>query len=91
MCANPEGETVVVNLYADIPDPRCSQVRPNQMLTVANQTQDTLEVSIGRFATSLEPGDEFNIGTPFGEYLAPGVHQLQVVPCCGAEIWLLGE
>lgn len=91
ICASPEGETVVVNLYTDMPDPRCSQVKPDQMLTVINQTHDNLEVSIGRFATSLAPGAEFSIDIPFGEYLAPGVHQLQVAPCCGAEIWLVGE
>jgi len=91
MCTSPEGELVVVNLYADMPDPRCSKVKPSQTLSVINQTQDTLEVSIGRFSTSLAPGTEFKIDTPFGDFLEPGVHQLQVSPCCGAEIWLVDE
>jgi hypothetical protein len=47
-----------------------------------------LLVTIGRYAASVEPGEKTIFATPFGEYLAPGVHQLQVSPCCGAELWL---
>ncbi len=89
ICASFEGEVVTINLYPDIPDPRCSQVRPDQILTVSNQTQVTLEVSIGSFTDSLEPGASYTFDTQFGGYLAPGVHQLQVSPCCGAELWLV--
>ena len=88
ICGNFEGEMVTVTLNPDIPDPRCSKVRPEQKLTVINQTQNTLQVSIGSFTTSLEPGTSTIIDTPFGEYLAQGVHQLQVTPCCGPELWL---
>jgi hypothetical protein len=88
ICASFEGEMVVVTINPDIPDPRCSKVRPDQELTVINNTQNTLEVSIGRFRASLEPGAETIFDTPFGEYLEPGVHQLQVSPCCGPELWL---
>jgi hypothetical protein len=79
---------IVVTLNPDIPDPRCTKVRSDQKLTVINHTQNTLQISIGRFTASLEPGKESIIDTPFGEYLAPGVHQLQVSPCCGPELWL---
>jgi len=79
---------VKVTLNPDMPDPRCSIVRPDQKLSVINKTQNTLEVSIGRFSASLEPGAEILFDTPFGEYLAPGVHQLLVLPCCGPELWL---
>jgi hypothetical protein len=88
ICASFEGDVVTINLFADIPDPRCTKVRPDQILTVSNQTQVTLEVSIGSYKDSLEPGISNTFDTPFGEYLAPGVHQLQVTPCCGAELWL---
>jgi hypothetical protein len=79
---------VKVTLNPDMPDPRCSIVRPDQKLSVINKTQNTLEVSIGKFTASLEPGAEILFDTPFGEYLAPGVHQLLVLPCCGPELWL---
>ena len=88
ICASFEGEMVKVTLNPDMPDPRCSIVRPDQKLSVINKTQNTLEVSIGRFSASLEPGAEILFDTPFGEYLAPGVHQLLVLPCCGPELWL---
>jgi hypothetical protein len=76
ICASVEGEMVVVRLNPDVPDPRCTKVRPDQKLTVINQTQNTLQVSIGSFKASLEPGAETIFDTPFSEYLAPGVHQL---------------
>lgn len=91
ICASFEGEMVVVTLNPDIPDPRCSKVRQDQKLRVINKTQNTLEVSIGSFTASLEPGAETIFDTPFGEYLASGVHQLQVSPCCGPELWLEGK
>ena len=78
----------MVTINPDIPDPRCSKVRADQELTVINNTQNTLEVSIGSFRASLEPGSETIFDTPFGEYLEPGVHQLLVSPCCGPELWL---
>jgi hypothetical protein len=88
ICASFEGEIVKVTLNPDIPDPRCSKVRANQKLEVANHTQNTLQVSIGSFEASLEPGAEVLFDIPFGDYLETGVHQLQVDPCCGAELWL---
>ena len=88
ICASFDGEMVTVTLNPDIPDPRCAKVRADQKLTVVNQTQNTLQVSIGSFKYNLEPGASTVIDTPFGEYLAMGVHQLQVSPCCGSELWL---
>jgi hypothetical protein len=91
ICASFEGEMVIVTLNPDVPDPRCTKVRADQKLTVINQTQNTLQVTIGVFTASLEPGEKTIIDIPFGEYLALGVHQLQVSPCCGAELWLEGK
>lgn len=88
ICASPEGEIVKVILNSDMPDPRCTIVSADQKLDVVNHTQSVLEVSIGRFTATLEPGVDTLFDTPFGEYLAPGVHQVQVSPCCGAELWL---
>jgi hypothetical protein len=91
ICASFEGEMVVVSINPDVPDPRCAKVRADQKLTVVNRTENTLEVSIGTFKASLEPGAEATFDTPFGDYLAVGVHQLQVSPCCGSELWLEGK
>jgi hypothetical protein len=88
ICAEPEGRVVTFTILPDIPDPRCAKVRPDQILQVVNRTDGPLEVGIGTLAASLEPGGEHTFDVPFGEYLAPGVHPVQVSPCCGPEIWL---
>ncbi|OGO60535.1 MAG: hypothetical protein A2032_01395 [Chloroflexi bacterium RBG_19FT_COMBO_49_13] len=88
ICASFDGDTVTVSLNPDIPDPRCSKVRADQKLKVINLTLNTLQVSLGVFNNSLLPGGEYLIDVPFGDYLAAGVHQLQVSPCCSAELWL---
>ncbi|NJD58193.1 MAG: hypothetical protein C3F13_16660 [Anaerolineales bacterium] len=88
ICASPDGQAVVITLNPDIPDPRCSKARPDQKLMVINRTQASLLVSIGKFEDLLPPGGQFTVDEPFGEYLAAGVHQLSVSPCCSAEIWL---
>jgi hypothetical protein len=91
ICASFEGQMVTVSINPDIPDPRCSKIQADQKLTIINRTQNSMEVSIGRFTDRIEPGAQTIIDTPFGEYLAPGIHQLKVSPCCGAELWLEGK
>ena len=91
ICASFEGEMVVVSIYPDIPDPRCIKVRADQQLTVVNRTQNNLEVSLGIYKASLTPGAETTFDAPFGMYLATGVHQLQVSPCCSPELVLEGK
>jgi len=91
MCAQPEGVIAQVTVFPDIPDPRCLKVNHEQKLKVINQTQFKLEISLGAFTAELAPGDELIWETPFGDYLLPGVHYLQVVPCCGPEILLVGN
>ena len=88
ICASFDGNMVTVTLNIDVPDPRCTKVRPDQQLTVVNNTQNTLQITLGRFSFSLDAGKSYTIDTPFGDYLEPGVHQLQVSPCCGPELWL---
>jgi type 1 fimbria pilin len=91
ICASFEGEMVTINLNIDISDPRCSKVTADQKLTVINQTLSTLQVSIGSFNSNLLPGGTYTVDVPFGDYLEEGVHQLQVSPCCSAELWLEGK
>jgi hypothetical protein len=89
ICASFDGEMVVVNIYPDIPDPRCSKVRADQHLTIVNNTQNNVEALIGSsFEADLAPGEKTVIHYPFSDYLYPGVHQVQVTPCCGFELWL---
>jgi hypothetical protein len=88
ICGSFEGEWVVITIYPDIADPRCTIITPNQMLKVVNQRQETIQVSIANMEATIEPGGEHTFDTPFGQYLAPGVHLIEVKPCCGASLWL---
>lgn len=88
ICATFDGDVVTITLNADVPDPRCARVRPDQTLKVVNNTVTPLSISIGPFKSALLAANAYSIDVPFGDYLEPGVHQLQVSPCCGAEIWL---
>jgi hypothetical protein len=88
ICASFDGPAVEVTLLPGIPDPRCAIVRPDQLLTITNQTGSPVEFTLGQFTALLDHEASYTIETPFGEYLAPGVHALQVDPCCGGELWL---
>jgi hypothetical protein len=88
ICAAFDGLLVQVTLLPGIPDPRCTTVRSDQLLAITNQTGSPVEVLLGQFAFSLDHEASYTIETPFGDYLAPGVHAIQVDPCCGAELWL---
>jgi hypothetical protein len=88
ICGSFEGEWVVITVNPDIPDPRCAIINPDQMLKVVNGRQVTLQVSIADMTTTIEPGGEHTFDTPFGQYLAPGVHLIEVNPCCGASLLL---
>jgi len=90
ICAEFEGELVTITINPDIPDPRCARVRPDQKLAVVNQRGEAIQVRIGHFEASLLTGEQQSFELPFGEYLAPGVHQMIVSPCCGAELVLSG-
>lgn len=90
ICGGFEGQWVTITINPDIPDPRCSFIRPGQMLEVVNHRDETLTVSIGQFEVEIPSGENHKFELAFGEYLMPGVHQLSVQPCCGAEL-VLGD
>jgi len=91
ICASFEGTLVTVTIFPGYADPRCTTVRPDQNLQIINRTLAPLQVHIGTFSASLDPGADYSFRVPFGKYLAPGVHQVQVLPCCGPELWLQTE
>lgn len=92
ICAEAEGSLVSVSLRPDVPDPRCVRVRPDQHLNLKNETDQTLQVNLGRFQAELDPGEEVTFDAPFGDYLAPGVHLVTTsAPPGGPAIWLMKE
>jgi len=88
ICGGFDGLVVEFRIEPGIPDPRCAVVKPDQQLKITNATDGPLDIMIGTYSAHLEPGGEYMIDAPFGDYLAPGVHHLQVLPCCGPELVL---
>ncbi len=91
ICATFDSEIVTFTIHPDIPDPRCSLIRPEQKLQVVNAREETLNVILGGRMAEIAPGESYLFDLPFGEYLAPGVHRIEVQPCCGAELWLQAQ
>jgi hypothetical protein len=88
ICGSFKGEIVTITIRPDIPDPRCAIVTPDQVLKIVNTREESLQVSVANLRTTIRPGDEFTFQIPFEKYLAPGVHFIEALPCCGAAIWL---
>jgi hypothetical protein len=88
ICGSMNGDLITVTIYPDIPNPRCVEARPEQRLKVVNQTSGPLHVAIGLFQADIEPDENYTFDKAVGEYLAPGVHLIQVSPCCSPELWL---
>ncbi len=91
ICAEFDGEKVTITIHPDIPDPRCTIIRPEQILEVVNQRGEDITVRIGHHQAEAVHGESVVFDQPLGKYLAPGVHLIEVLPCCGAELWLKGD
>lgn len=89
ICAEAEGEWATVQIAPDTPSPRCLKVTREQRLKVINGTQAVVQIKLGEFALELQPGTEGTLEMPFGQYLAPGVHQILASPYSGPELWLV--
>jgi hypothetical protein len=87
ICPEAEGETARFSIQPGIPDPRCQVVRADQSFRIVNRTDQTLGVRLGRYSGEIGPGEDFTIEQGFGEYLLPGVHGVEVDPCCGPTLW----
>jgi hypothetical protein len=84
--AEPE---VAVVLGVDTPSPRCVVVGPAQHLRIENEGAATT-VTVAAVAATLGPGESLTLDRSFGDFLAPGVHTLQVARFGGAgpQLWL---
>jgi hypothetical protein len=88
ICGTFDGDIVTLTIYPDIPDPRCVEVTSEQKLRVVNRRGERIQAAIGKFKADLAPDEEHTFDVPVGEYLMPGVHLLQVSPCCSPEVVL---
>lgn len=88
------GELIVFEIYPDIPSPRCARATPEQRLQVINRTDQDLDIWIGAYEYTIEPGAEQVIDAELGTYLAPGVHRVSTSAYGGGggpELWLVTE
>jgi hypothetical protein len=89
ICGGPlDGGIATVNIWPDVPEPRCLVVASEQILQVTNKTGEFVKVQLGPFGRELGAGETYTFDCPMGYYLAPGVHQLMVSPFGSPEIWL---
>jgi hypothetical protein len=93
ICGAMDGDWVTFTVSLDVPSPRCMQVHPVQRIEIANPTADPVVVTFAGQEIGVEPGASQRIDSPFGSYLAPGVHSLYVTQGIGnlPEFWLLPE
>jgi flagellar basal body-associated protein FliL len=90
-CSGPEsGDIAKVTINSKTTSPACLKVLARQKLTIKNNTQNTISVSLGQNQVSIPAGKEQTLSDIFGNFLAVGVHNLKVTSNSGAEIWLLG-
>ncbi len=88
----PKDEFVTMTIRPDVPDPRCAKARRDQQLVLVNATAAPVQVSLGIFSATIQPGEEAHLDLALGEYLAPGVHFIQVSPPgVGGELWLIDQ
>ncbi len=94
ICAEPSSsQWALFTLTADIPDPRCAKVRPDQTLKITNNTDVAVRVTIAGREMEVTPGGEQDIPGAVGSYLAPGVHSLMtsLYGGGGPEVWVLSK
>lgn len=91
ICGAQQGDIITLEIFPDMPNPRCSKARPEQQLRVVNRTSTEIQVSLARYQFTLEPDETQTIEAPLGEYLLPGVHHLSVVGGHAPALWLQEE
>ncbi len=89
ICAEAQGEWAAVEIWPDIPSPRCLKVTSQQRLKVANRTDAAVQVQLGPHTLQVPAGAEGSLDVPFGTFLAPGVHRVSADPYSGPEVWLV--
>lgn len=91
-CAHGTGSTVSIALNPDGPAPRCVTVSAEQQLRVVNQSGvSAITVSWAGYPSRSVPAGKATVyDRPFGDYLAPGVHEVRISQYESGplEVWL---
>ena len=88
ICAEPQGDPVYIVLGTDgsgLPlAGRCVVVNPAQRIKLINQSVNPIKMRLMEYPITLFVGSELLLDRPVGQYLAQGVHSLNV----GPELWV---
>ena len=82
ICGTATTQVALVMLRLDVPSPRCTKVRPGQLLRIVNSTNsdgqagEAITVTLRGFdPTTLQPGEGYTFPKPLSDVLAPGYHR----------------
>ena len=82
---------MTITIEPGISSPRCAEMTAGQRMRVVNKSGDAVDVVLAQFQFNLPHEGEKLVDEPVGTYLAPGVHRLNVSPCCPADIVLIED
>jgi hypothetical protein len=96
-CGGVPGPVTEAEMRDDVPAPRCLQVLADQKLRLTNGLGVPITVDFADFHTVIQPGQAYLFDRPVGEFLALGVHRMEITHdlpdanTTGPEIWLVEE
>ncbi|MGV1049330.1 MAG: hypothetical protein ACOYD4_12510, partial [Solirubrobacterales bacterium] len=89
VCSRASTPLVTVVLHPDVPSPRCVEVTSRQRLRLVNRTgaggreAAVATIRFAGFVATIEPRHAAILDQPFGEYLRPGTHAVEVGGAAG--------
>lgn len=84
VCGRPSTALVTIELFPDLPSPRCVEVTGAERLRLVNRSgaygQQPALVSVwfAGFAAKIRANQAVVFAEPFGDYLRPGTHSVEV-------------
>lgn len=91
VCAFQEGSTITFELSEGIPAPRCARALSEQFLAFKNNTDEVVTFSFAGSFVSIEPRATASRDESVGNYLASGVHKINMdlYGGSGPEVWVM--
>lgn len=84
VCGRSSKPLVTIELFPDVPSPRCVEVSGAERLRLVNrsgaygQQASVISVRFAGFAAKIQPNHAVIFAEPFGNYLRPGTHSVEV-------------
>jgi hypothetical protein len=97
VCPHSHAAVVTIELFFDVPSPRCLVVTADQRLRLVNRTAangqpgTTVSLHFAGFAAKIPPNHAALLDAPVGDYLPPGVSGVPLRGAPAPELWLRGD